>query len=177
MAASSRTASLAADHCATAVRSILQAGLFLVVLLPGIDEVQYFFTDHFFIAQWTGYLAPVFPNILGLDKDAVMLIVGAVQIVAAMLIVARPIVGGLVAAIGFWLIIVNLFLLGYYDILLRDFGLSMGSIALAVVSMSAARGKTRAARGSSTSAPTGARTETRTTEDVAARAGSDRSIA
>jgi hypothetical protein len=43
-----------------------------------------------------------------------------------------PRIGGYVVAAWLWAIIVNLLMMGeYYDIALRDFGLSLGAIALA----------------------------------------------
>ena len=47
----------------------------------------------------------------------------------------RPAIGGYVVAFWLWGIIVNLLLIpGYYDIALRDFGLSLGALALARLS-------------------------------------------
>lgn len=109
---------------------LLQTGLFVVLLLPGIDEVQYFFSRKWFITDWNDYLAPIFPRLVGIDRDTILLIAGAVEIVAAIVLLARPRLGGLLAFIGLWLIIVNLLIHSAYDIVIRDFGLSLAALAL-----------------------------------------------
>jgi hypothetical protein len=64
-----------------------------------------------------------------------MLIVGAIEIVAGLLVFYRPQIGGYVVALWLWGIIVNLLLVpGYYDIAVRDFALSLGALALARLS-------------------------------------------
>jgi hypothetical protein len=64
-----------------------------------------------------------------------MLIVGAIEIVAGLLVFLRPQIGAYVVALWLWGIIVNLLLIpGYYDIAFRDFGLSLGALALARLS-------------------------------------------
>jgi hypothetical protein len=61
-----------------------------------------------------------------------MMIVGGIEIVAGLMVALRPRVGAYVVAFWLWGIIVNLLMIpGYYDIALRDFGLSLGALALA----------------------------------------------
>lgn len=70
-----------------------------------------------------------------------MLLVGIVEMTAAVLVAARPRIGAYVVAA--WLLgIVASFLLipGYFDIALRDFGLALGALALARLSEEFARG-------------------------------------
>lgn len=58
--------------------------------------------------------------------------VGIVEIVAGLIVAFKPSVGGFIVAAWLWGVIVNLLLIpGYYDIALRDFGLSLGALALA----------------------------------------------
>jgi len=60
-----------------------------------------------------------------------MMIVGVIEIVAGLLVAFWPQVGAYVVAFWLWGIIVNLMLVpGYYDIALRDFGLSLGALSL-----------------------------------------------
>jgi hypothetical protein len=64
-----------------------------------------------------------------------MLIVGVIEIVAGLLVFFRPQIGAYVVALWLWGIIVNLLLIpGFYDIAVRDFGLSLGALALARLS-------------------------------------------
>lgn len=69
-----------------------------------------------------------------------MYVVGAVEIVAGILVAVRPQIGSLVVAAWLFGIIVNLLLLGsFYDVALRDFGLLAGALALNRLSL--ARGR------------------------------------
>ena len=64
-----------------------------------------------------------------------MLAVGTIEIVAGLIVAAKPRVGSWIVFFWLWGIIINLITLpGYYDIALRDFGLSLGALALARLS-------------------------------------------
>ena len=55
-----------------------------------------------------------------------------IEIAAGLLVAFRPRVGAYVVALWLWGIIVNLLLVpGFYDVALRDFGLSLGALAWA----------------------------------------------
>lgn len=114
------------------VRRLLQFGLFVVLLLPGVDEVQHFVTDKWFITDWNDYVAPAILRLSGLDRDVIMLIAGIAEIVVAVLLLARPRLGAWAAVVGLGLIIVNLLLHSAYDIVIRDFGLLIAALAVAV---------------------------------------------
>ena len=61
-----------------------------------------------------------------------MMIVGLVEIVAGILVWFKPKYFAYLVMLWLWGIIVNLLLIpGYYDIALRDFGLSLGALAFA----------------------------------------------
>ncbi len=82
--------------------------------------------------NWDQYVAPFIPRTLGLAPHTFMLGVGAVEIVAGILVAVAPMIGGYV--VGVWLlgIVANLLMIpGYFDIALRDFGLALGAFALA----------------------------------------------
>jgi len=58
-----------------------------------------------------------------------------IEIVAGLLVALGPRIGAYIVMLWLWGIIVNLLLSpGYYDIALRDFGLSLGALALARLS-------------------------------------------
>ena len=62
------------------------------------------------------------------------MIAGAAEIVAGSIVAFAPRIGGWIVAIWLWLIIINLLVAaGFYDNALRDFGLSLGAIALALL--------------------------------------------
>ena len=62
----------------------------------------------------------------------VVLIGAVVLIVAALVVWVRPRFGGYLVAVWLWGIIIDLLLIpGYFDVALRDLGLSLGALALA----------------------------------------------
>lgn len=90
--------------------------------------------DKFFnvLVTWPHYLAPVISQALPVSPAAFMQAVGAVEIIAGLIVAFYPIIGGWLVAAWLWAIIVNLLLVpGYYDVAMRDFGLSLGAVALA----------------------------------------------
>jgi hypothetical protein len=61
-----------------------------------------------------------------------MYFVGAIEIVAGLVVLTRPRFGGYLVAAWLGGIIVNLLLIGgFYDIALRDFGLLLAALSLA----------------------------------------------
>jgi hypothetical protein len=115
----------APDRARQAFR-ILQVGFIVAPVLFGLDK---FFEV---LVDWDRYLAPAVTDALPVSGHTVMLAVGVVEIAAGVLVALRPRIGGYVVAVWLWVIIVNLLVVGdYFDIALRDFGLSLGALALA----------------------------------------------
>jgi hypothetical protein len=105
---------------------ILLFGFTVAPIIAGADK---FFG---FLTNWTQYLAPIFPNTLGIDPATFMMIVGVIEIIAGIIVFLKPSVGGYIVALWLLGIIVNLLLLhNFYDIALRDLGLLLGAVALA----------------------------------------------
>jgi hypothetical protein len=108
---------------------VLYAGFIALPVLAGVDKFFHF------LVNWDQYLAPVAMRILPVSGHTFMLVVGVVEIAAGVLVALRPRMGAYVVALWLWGIIVNLLLIpGFYDIALRDFGLSLGALALARLS-------------------------------------------
>jgi uncharacterized membrane protein YphA (DoxX/SURF4 family) len=104
---------------------ILYAGFIVAPLIAGADKFFHL------LVNWDQYLAPVIAGTLPVAPHTFMLIVGVIEIVAAALVALKPSIGAYVVAAWLWGIIVNLLLVpGYYDIALRDLGLSLGALAL-----------------------------------------------
>ncbi len=100
--------------------------------LPIIAGVDKFFN---MLVNWDLYLAPLIENLVPFSGHDFMLGVGVIEIAAGILVAVKPTIGAYVVAGWLWAIIANLlFVPGYYDIALRDFGLSLGAIALARLS-------------------------------------------
>jgi len=90
--------------------------------------------DKFFhvLVNWDLYLAPVIARQLPWTAHQTMYVVGAIEILAGVVVAVRPRFGGYLVAAWLAGIIVNLLLIpGFYDIALRDFGLLLGALTLA----------------------------------------------
>jgi hypothetical protein len=84
------------------------------------------------ISDWPKYLATEFNDLIPGNGQDAMYIIGAVEIVAGLVVAVSPRVGGLLVAAWLGGIIVSLLLVGgYADIALRDFGLLLGALTLA----------------------------------------------
>jgi hypothetical protein len=105
---------------------ILHVGFVVAPILAGLDK---FFEV---LVDWDRYLAPVATDVLPVSGHSLMLAVGVVEIAAGVLVAFRPRIGGYVVAVWLWAVILNLLVAGdHFDIALRDFGLSLGALALA----------------------------------------------
>jgi hypothetical protein len=121
----------ALDSPAYQAQLILYAGFVALPIIAGVDK----FFD--LLVNWDAYLAPIVPQMLGITAHSFMMIVGVVEIVAGLLVLMRPQIGAYIVAIWLWGIIGNLLMVpGFYDIALRDFGLSLGALALGRLSAS-----------------------------------------
>src|SRR3954467_12558585 len=119
---------------ATALRSnpvtqafaLLRTAFTVAPILFGIDKFANVLTD-----DWTRYLSSDFNSLIPGSAAAAMHIVGVVEVVAGLVVLVAPRLGGYVVAAWLGGIIVNLLLVGGYgDIALRDFGLLLGALTL-----------------------------------------------
>ena len=110
---------------------ILHIGYAVLPIVAGLDKFLHFLQ----IGSWENYLAPIVPRITGLEAHTFMLGVGVVEIIAGLLVAFWPRLGGYVVMFWLWGIIINLLMIpSFFDIALRDFGLSLGALALARLS-------------------------------------------
>ena len=108
---------------------MLLTGFTALPIIAGIDKFLHL------LVNWDQYLAPLATQIVPVSGHTFMLVVGVIEIAAGLLVALRPRLGAYVVAIWLWGIIVNLLLIpGFYDVALRDFGLSVGALALARLS-------------------------------------------
>jgi uncharacterized membrane protein YphA (DoxX/SURF4 family) len=110
---------------------MLRVGFFLAPVLFGIDKYFNWMT------YWPKYLWIGFPHLLSVSPQDFMYVVGAVEIVAGLLVLAIPRFAAYVVAGWLAGIITNLVIISaapgrvvYWDIALRDFGLLIGALAL-----------------------------------------------
>lgn len=106
---------------------LLRTTFVVAPILFGVDKYFNFMVD------WPKYLAPWLDDIVPGTAQQFMYAVGAVEILAGILVLAFPRWGSLVVAAWLAGIIVNLLTANppqYYDIALRDFGLMVGALVL-----------------------------------------------
>lgn len=116
------------DYSRQAYR-ILQTAFVLMPIVVGVDK---FFDD---LVNWEMYLAPSIPTHLHIAAGTLMKAAGVMEISVGIIVATWPRVGAYIVTAWLWSVIVNLLLIpGFYDVALRDFGLSLGALALARLS-------------------------------------------
>jgi hypothetical protein len=104
---------------------ILHGGFIALPIVAGLDKFFHI------LVNWDMYLAPVISRISPIPGHTLMMVIGIVEIIAGILVAVKPRIGAFVVAAWLWGIIVDLLLVSsYYDVALRDFGLSLGALAL-----------------------------------------------
>jgi uncharacterized membrane protein YphA (DoxX/SURF4 family) len=115
---------------AAQVLLILRTGFTVAPILFGLDK---FFN---WTVDWPDYLAGWIDDIAPGSAQDFMYFVGVVEIVAGLVVLVAPWIGGFLVASWLAGIIVNLLTNDppeYYDIALRDFGLFLAAISLGIL--------------------------------------------
>ena len=109
---------------------ILHTAFVLVPLIAGIDKFFNLLTD------WEKYLAPGVASAAHVSSTTFMMGVGAIEIVAAVIVAIWPRVGAYIVALWLAGIVGNLVLnpTHYWDVAARDFGLFLGALSLGSLS-------------------------------------------
>jgi hypothetical protein len=114
------------DNPAFQAFTILRIGFTVAPILFGVDK----FLD--WLVDWRIYLAPELNDLIPGNAHQAMLAVGAIEIVAGLVVAVRPRFGGYLVAAWLAGIITSLLLQAdFYDIALRDFGLLLAALTLA----------------------------------------------
>src|SRR4051794_38844101 len=104
---------------------LLRVGFTVAPILFGLDK---FFGV---LVDWNRYLAPQISDLLPGSPTQIMYVVGVIEIVAGLVVAARPRFGGYLVAAWLGGIITNLLLIGGFgDIALRDFALLLSALTL-----------------------------------------------
>ena len=121
---------------------LLRIAFTVAPIVFGLDKFAGVLTD-----DWTRYLAPAFNDVIPGNASDAMHIVGVIEIAAGLVVAVTPRFGGLLVAGWLAGIIVNLLIVGGYgDIAMRDFGLMLGALTLARLSMAFDGGRARDTR-------------------------------
>lgn len=108
---------------------ILRTAFTVAPIVAGLDK---FFN---LLVNWEQYLPAFMKNLTGGHGHELMLAVGVIEIVAGLGVAFKPRLFAYVVSAWLLLIVINLLMIpGYFDVALRDFGLSLGALALARLS-------------------------------------------
>ena len=123
------TESISASKPSYQAYQILHLGFTVAPIVAGLDK---FFN---LLVNWEQYLPGFVKNMTGGHGHELMLAVGVIEIVAGLGVAFKPRLFAYVVAAWLLLIVANLLMIpGYFDVALRDFGLSLGALALARLS-------------------------------------------
>jgi len=101
----------------------------LVPIVAGLDKFTNLLTD------WKNYIAPSVSSALPFSASTFMAIVGIVEIVAGIIVLVRPRLGGYIVMAWLVAIALNLLISGhYYDVAVRDLVMAIGAFSLAKLS-------------------------------------------
>jgi hypothetical protein len=104
---------------------ILHIAFVVAPVVAGLDKFFHL------LVNWDMYLAPLVARLSPIGGHSLMLIFGVVEILAGILVAVRPRIGAYVVSAWLLGIVINLLIVpGFFDIALRDFGLSLGALAL-----------------------------------------------
>ncbi|MGI8469191.1 MAG: hypothetical protein ACR2N3_12145 [Pyrinomonadaceae bacterium] len=108
---------------------ILRFAFTVAPIVAGVDKFFHLLTD------WDKYLSPFANQILGGNGHIFMRVIGVIEIIAGIGVFLKPKIFAYIIGVWLLLIIVNLLTIpDYYDVALRDLGLSLGAFALARLS-------------------------------------------
>jgi hypothetical protein len=108
---------------------ILHLGFTVAPIIAGLDKFFHL------LVNWDQYLPAFVNNLSGGHGHQLMLVAGIIEIIAGLGVWFKPKIFAYVVTAWLLLIIVSLLLVpGYFDVALRDFGLSLGAFALARLS-------------------------------------------
>ena len=131
---STRSSALPSDAAGQAFL-LLRIAFTVAPIVMGLDKFAGVLTD-----DWTRYLATEFNRVIPGSAADAMHMVGAVEILAGLVVLAAPRFGALLVAGWLAGIIVNLLLVGGYgDVAFRDFGLMLAALTLARLAWAAPR--------------------------------------
>lgn len=108
--------------------NLLKVTFGIVPIVAGLDK----FTN--LLTQWDAYISPAFVDMLPVSPGAFMMVVGVVEIVAGVIVLMKPAIGGLIVA-G-WLTVVAISLiagLNHLDVAVRDLVMAVGAFSFAKI--------------------------------------------
>ncbi len=111
------------------IQTLLKFTYGLIPIVAGADK----FTN--LLVDWAKYLHPSLAAMLPFKSSFFMMIVGVIEIVAGIIVLAKPSVGAYI--VSAWLVLIALNLLAssnYFDVAVRDIAMAIGAFSLARLS-------------------------------------------
>ena len=106
--------------------TLLKLTFGIVPIVAGLDK----FTN--LLTHWENYIHPGIAGMMPFAPHTFMMIVGVIEIIAGIIVLARPAIGGYIVAA--WLALIALTLLAsgnYLDVAVRDLVMAIGAFSLA----------------------------------------------
>lgn len=111
------------------VQQIMRYTYGLVPIVAGLDKFSNILTN------WKNYIAPSISSVLPFSASTFMYIVGVIEIIAGIIVLVRPRIGGYIVMAWLIAIALNLIIGGqYYDVAVRDLVMAVGAFSLAKLS-------------------------------------------
>lgn len=115
---------------AAKVQQLMRYTYGLVPIVAGLDKFTNLLTD------WKNYIAPWLTSMLPFSASTFMSIVGVIEIIAGIIVLIRPRIGGYIVMAWLIAIAINLISSGhYYDVAVRDLVMAIGAFSLARLSV------------------------------------------
>jgi len=116
------------------VQQLMRYTYGLVPIVAGLDKFTNLLTD------WKNYIAPSVNNALPFSASTFMAIVGVIEIIAGIIVLLRPRLGGFIVMAWLIAIALNLLISGHYsDVAVRDLVMAIGAFSLAKLSVANVR--------------------------------------
>ncbi len=110
------------------VFNLLRLTFGIVPIVAGLDK----FTN--LLTHWENYLNPSFASMMPFSPHSFMMIVGIIEIVAGLIVLAKPAIGGYIVSAWLALIAVTLLASGnYLDVAVRDLVMAIGAFSMAKI--------------------------------------------
>ncbi|MGN6181625.1 MAG: hypothetical protein ACTHNW_20755 [Mucilaginibacter sp.] len=112
------------------LQTLLKFTYGLVPIIAGADKFANLLTN------WSQYMAPWLKIILPFSDHTFMMIVGIIEIVAGIIVLAKPQIGAWI--VSAWLVLIAFTLISggsYFDVAVRDIVMAIGAYVLAKLSI------------------------------------------
>jgi uncharacterized membrane protein YphA (DoxX/SURF4 family) len=117
------------NQALASVHTLLKLTFGIVPVVAGLDK----FTN--ILTQWENYLHPGLVAMLPFEPNTFMMIIGVIEIVAGVIVLLKPAIGGYIASAWLTLIAMTLLASGnHLDVAVRDLVMAIGAYSLARIS-------------------------------------------